>query len=517
MVFDAAAKAKGVSLNTHLVPGPDQLAGLLSVLMKFREFQVAVVGDIREMFFQVRMKRDDQRSQMFLWNDQGSDAEPETFAVAVMTFGAACSPSSAQYVKNLNAGRFEEQFPRAASCIKNEHYVDDMLASVETEDEAIALAEQVRHIHAQGGFEIRNWLSNSRKVSSRLRGEQPTDVSKNICSETQSEKVLGMWWDIVSDTFTFRLSSKHDRDLLDGTKVPTKREVLRTLMMIYDPLGLIGNVLIFVKILLQEIWRTGVGWDEEVSDSITDKWRLWVSCLPHALQVSIPRCYRNVTTTHFQDVQLHIFCDASESAMAAVAYFRFEEGSTVECALVGSKTRVAPIKFVSIPRLELQAAVIGARFAGSILRGHRLKISKLVYWTDSRNVVSWLHSDHRRFSQFVAFRVGEILECTDVNDWRWLPTKSNVADDGTKWQRLPDLTSSSRWFRGPDFLWKPQEQWPGVSTCEEGTTEELKPSLFHHTVVEPIIKFNRFSRWKRLVRAVAYVIRFITNLRHHPT
>ena len=86
-----------------------------------------------------------------------------------MTFGAACSPTSAQFVKNRNAERYRKDFPRAVDCIKEEHYVEDMLASVETEEEAFELADTVRYIHAKGGFEIRNWASNSREVLTMLQ------------------------------------------------------------------------------------------------------------------------------------------------------------------------------------------------------------------------------------------------------------------------------------------------------------------------------------------------------------
>uniref|UniRef100_A0AAG5DPK9 Integrase catalytic domain-containing protein n=1 Tax=Anopheles atroparvus TaxID=41427 RepID=A0AAG5DPK9_ANOAO len=512
MVFDAAAKVNGVSLNSHLIAGPDQLTNLLSVLLKFREFRVAVAGDIREMFFQVRMKPEDQCSQRFLWSFEGKE-EPDVYAVTVMTFGAACSPSSAQYVKNVNAERFRRLYPRAVDCIINEHYVDDMLASVETESEAVTLAEEVRLIHSQGGFEIRNWISNSTTVVDRLRGQQPESSSVNLCSEPHAEKVLGMWWDTVADTFTFRPSPKHDQTVLSGVKVPTKREVLRTLMAIYDPMGLIGNFLIYAKVLLQDIWRAGLEWDQQISGELAEKWKAWIAVLPNVQHISIPRCYRRVTSAKFRNVQLHIFCDASENAMAALAYLRFEEGKTVECALVASKTRVAPLKYMSIPRLELQAATIGARLAMSLADAHRMRITRRVYWTDSKNVLSWLRSDHRRYSQFVAFRVGELLESTDPNEWRWLSTKDNVADEGTKWQRTPDFSSSSRWLRGPDFLWESEEKWPGFVNVNE-TQEELRPTMLHHAIAEPLIRFNRFSKWKRLLRATGFVLRFLTNTRN---
>ncbi|XP_053686825.1 uncharacterized protein LOC128736374 [Sabethes cyaneus] len=296
--------------------------------------------------------------------------------------------------------------------------------------------------------------------------------------------------------------------------MPTKREVLRTLMAVYDPMGLISNFLVYLKILLQEIWRCGCGWDDEIMGKLSEKWMTWIEALPNVCQVRVPRCYRIKTSSKSStNIELHIFCDASENGMAAVAYFRFEEAGNVECALIGSKTRVAPLKFLSIPRLELQAAVIGARLAECIGKSHRMKIARRVFWTDSRDVVCWLRSDHRRYSQFVAFRISELLDTTQVSEWRWLPTRKNVADEGTKWQRLPDFHPSSRWFRGPDFLWGPEKEWPTTSGDQGTTVEEIRPSILHHTVTDSPVRFERFSRWKRLLRAVGYAHRFIANLR----
>ncbi|XP_058128695.1 uncharacterized protein LOC131292964 [Anopheles ziemanni] len=513
VVFDAAAKAHGDSLNDHLLPGPDQIVSLVGVLHKFREHRVAVAGDIREMFFQVRMKLEDQRSQMFLWLDSDDiDAEPVVFSVAVMTFGATCSPASAHFVKNRNAERFAEEFPRAAECIIGEHYVDDMLASAETEKEAISLASTVRSIHAQGGFEIRNWVSNSQRVADELRLEADSVGIVNLCCQSAVEKVLGLWWDTSSDTFTFKLNPRHDDELLSGLRSPTMREVLRTLMMIYDPLGLIGHFLMFLKILLQDIWRSHIQWDDILEGALAEQWMAWVAVLPTISQVRVPRCYRNVSPVDTVNIQLHVFCDASEKGMAAVSYLRFEHNGSIECALIGSKTKVAPVKPISIPRLELNAAVIGSRLARSICNSHRLTIQRKVYWTDSRNVVCWLRSDHRQYNQYVACRVGEILEASDTNEWRWVSTKLNVADDGTKWLKAPDMTPSSRWFRGPSFLWEAEGEWP-LATDPGITSAELRVSLMHHEAFEQLIDYTRFSKWKRLVRAVAYVNRFIDNLR----
>ncbi|XP_049300631.1 uncharacterized protein LOC125774532 [Anopheles funestus] len=146
-----------------------------------------------------------------------------------MTFGVACSPSSAQFVKIRNAERFEKEFPRAVKCIKDEHYVDDMLVSVETEAETVCLAKEVREVHDKGGFEIRNW-------------------------------------------FTEKLQA--------GKSCTTKRNLLRILMRIYDPMGLLGLFLMYLKVLLQEIWRSGIGWDQELHDQLAEKWLIWQRVLP---------------------------------------------------------------------------------------------------------------------------------------------------------------------------------------------------------------------------------------------
>ncbi|XP_041784360.1 uncharacterized protein LOC121602553 isoform X2 [Anopheles merus] len=512
VVFDAAAKVNGVSLNSFLLTGPDQLVGLLTVLYKFREYKVAVTGDIREMFFQVRMNPRDQRSQMFLWNDGEIGSTPQQYVLQVMTFGAACSPSTAHYVKNLNAERFEEQYQRAVECIKYEHYVDDMLSSIETEDEAIQLAQEVCFIHSQGGFEIRNWLSNSSKVKAAMNRVEP-GAEAPVEVELATEKVLGMWWNTETDVFTFKISPRYEPHTLLQGRVPTKREILKILMSIYDPLGLIGHLLMYLKILLQEVWRAKTQWDEEISGSLLVKWQTWVSVLPSLQFVSIPRCYRQATHLNQCHIELHIFCDASENGMAAVAYFRFERDGLIECALVGSKTKVAPISFTSIPRLELQAAVIGTRLAQTIKSSHRLQITREVYWTDSRTVISWINADHRKYSQFVAVRISEIVETSNAVDWNWVSTKMNVADEGTKWQKVPELGPTSRWFRGPDFLWKSTSEWPKKEMEPGATDEEIRHKLLHHSMYMPLLEFTRFSKWQRLLRAVAYVYRFITNCR----
>ena len=168
------------------------------------------------MFHQVVIKEADQRGQMILWDSGRPGTGPATYVVTLMTFGAACFPSSAKYVKNLNTDRFADEFPRAAECIKHEHCVDDMLASVETQEEAKELAGAVRYIHDSGGFW--NQELDSREVVRHLERDLEEEGNVKMSCKLPNEKVLGMWWNISADMFTFRLTSKHDEELLSGRK-----------------------------------------------------------------------------------------------------------------------------------------------------------------------------------------------------------------------------------------------------------------------------------------------------------
>ena len=169
--------------------------------------------------------------------------------------------------------------------------------------------------------------------------------------------------------------------------------------------------------------------------------------------------------------------DASRDGYAAVCYFRLMKDNIIRCSLIGSKTRVAPIKITSVPRLELMAALIGARFSKFVCNNHKIKINNKFFWSDSKTVLSWINSDHRKYNQFVAFRVTEILELSSNNEWRWTPTKQNVADEATKWVKIPNISTTSRWFHGPEFLYQPEIDWPGAQVPSD-TTEEVVHKTF---------------------------------------
>ncbi|XP_062556738.1 uncharacterized protein LOC134221563 [Armigeres subalbatus] len=241
LVWDAAATVQGVSLNDQLLKGPDMLVPLVTVIAGFREHRIAIGGDLREMYHQIKIIPQDKQFQRFLYRHNPKET-PRVYIMDVVTFAATSSPSSAQYIKNRNAQDYADQFPEAATAIIERHYVDDYFDSVDTIEEAIRRAKEVKFVHQKGGFEIRNWVSNSNEVLQSLGEQRPiTPVPFHEDKATSQERVLGMVWDPVSDEFLFSTKHReHHLPYFSGEKRPTKRAVLSCIMGFFDPLGLLA-------------------------------------------------------------------------------------------------------------------------------------------------------------------------------------------------------------------------------------------------------------------------------------
>ncbi|XP_065094088.1 uncharacterized protein LOC135714635 [Ochlerotatus camptorhynchus] len=519
VIWDAASKVEGISLNSMLLIGPDLLTPLFSVMFPYRERQVAVSTDVKEMFLQMLIREQDRSALLFPYRD--SPELPMSIMVSdVAIFGAACSPAHSQYIKNLNASDQEWELPRGAAAVTKRHYVDDYVDSFNTAEEAYEVAKEVIEVHRRAGFHIRNWMSSDKSVLEKL-GEPNREPSKIMLpdKEVGYERVLGMVWLQEEDVFAFSLQfCERIRTLVEAPAIPTKREMLRVVVSMYDPLGLVASFVVHGKILIQDVWRTDTEWDGKVPEVIVKRWMEWLVVLKEMDGLRIPRCYfLEYDADSFKSLELHIFVDASAQAFAAVGYFRIVDKGHIRVALVSSKTKVAPLRGLSIPRLELMTALLGARLRRTIDRNHTLKIHKTFFWSDSSTVCSWIKSDVRRYRQFVAFRVDEILSLSSVDEWRWISTKVNVADEATKWGKGPSCNVDSRWFQGPEFLYAQEAGW-SMDPNEEGNMDESDKELraavvCSHLVVQPVVDAERFSKFERLLHCMAYMYHFINNLR----
>ena len=293
VVFDAASSFKGVSLNDSLVTGPDFLNSLVGVLMRFRRNAVALVADVEAMFHQVFVKESDRDTLRFLWrNDVQTEEEPDVYQMQVHIFGAKDSPSCATYALRKtaldNKGKFSNE------CIQNtlrNFYVNDLLASVKTEQEAIILAQEMMEMMKCGGFNLSKFISNSKKVMKALPKSALAKPDLNLSLDSlPTERALGVRWNIEKDAFVFSTVKK---------EVPaTKRGILKLVSSIFDPLGFLAPFIVQAKMLLQELWRKKHGWDDEIQ-GVPEK------LCPVCLKIATKQ--QKILTNLFHDVALQMF------------------------------------------------------------------------------------------------------------------------------------------------------------------------------------------------------------------
>lgn len=524
VVFDAAAKSNNISLNDMLLAGPDLYNSIISVIWKFRIERIAFSGDVKEMFLQINIRHEDLPAQRFLWRENENE-DPGVYEMSVMLFGTVCSPSLAQSVRNKNADEFKDVYPEAANAIKKFHYMDDYLDSCVDEKEAIELINQVIDIHKHAGFSICNWNCNSVDVLKLIPEELRASGNKNMKlndGDMPCERVLGLQWNPNADEFYFELKFQNmNPEIIAGTCIPTKRELLRITMSIFDPLGFIANVVIHLKIILQKLWKLKLGWDEKLPKDINVQWQKSRKVLLNIAPLKIRRQLFTCSMKKYP-VGLHIFADASDKAYSACAYLRIEK-EEIETAFLMCKTRVVPLKGVpSIPRLELQAALLASNLYKFIKNNFPLYFSEVHLWSDSQTVIFWIKNDNQKFKQYVANRISQIQEITNINWWHWINTAVNVADEGTKWTKTPVICPESRWLQGPEFLKLPKYKWPEENEKEVYSEDNLE---FHHKIliVAPFQKnvalpdLERFSKWLKLIRTTGWIVKYRDKFLHKPT
>ena len=547
VVFDCAAKHNGRSLNDSLLQGPDLTNPVFDVLVRFREQPYAFTGDIEAMFMQVHVPENQRDYLRFLWWPEGDvSAPPKEYRNTRHLFGAKSSPSCANLALHKTAEDHGVGKQEASDTIRRNFYVDDVLKSVESEEAAVNLVRGLRDVCASGGFNLTKFSSNSTRVLGSVASKDRASDVKKLEPNTEvasTERALGVLWDTKSDTFGFQI----DVDKLKKKPV-TKRGMLSAAASCYDPLGLAAPYLIRGRMCIQELFRLKVPWDSRVPDQIGRRWERWLLDLSHLENFRIPRCL-SAGDLYQAKIELHHFADASQTAYGTVSYMRtaYPDGS-VHCRLLTSKARVAPLKSISIPRLELTAAKLAVQVSQDLSRALDTAVDN-IFWTDSTTVMKYIRNTTTRFHVFVSNRLAVIHDGSSVGQWRYVPSELNPADLVSRGTNVSNLIESDFWKQGPRFLLLPSEDWP---TCPgdmkiESTDPEVKAggtSVFskvtasatvvsdssprgatastatsqHQPVASektsPVQKLlQHYSSWRRVVRAVALLRRVFTKLK----
>ena len=252
--------------------------------------------------------------------------------------------------------------------------------------------------------------------------------------------------------------------------------------------------------------------------TIREAWLQWRCELSLLADKPIPRCYfpKNVQVTSFQ---LHGFCDASELAYAGVVYLRMvDSDENVHVSLLTSKTKVAPIKRLTIPRLELCGAHLLARLLFHVREALRIRIQNVYAWTDSTIVLNWLEGNPRQFKTYVGNRVSSIIELVAPSQWNHVNGVQNPAECASLGLFPSELIEHKLWWDGPEWLCSAPTNWPTnwpkqspISTTEE-TEEERKICSLATTIVKsPVLPMDHYSSFTKLKCVTVWILRFASN------
>ncbi|KAK3735936.1 hypothetical protein QZH41_003721 [Actinostola sp. cb2023] len=426
VVFDCSAKHNGVSLNDKLIQGPNLTNSLVGVLTRFRQNPIAFMADIEAMFHQVRIPENQYDFLRFLWWPDGNlDAELQEYQMTVHLFGAVSSPSSANYALRKICDDNESEYDsEVTDTIKRNFYVDDCLRSVKTKATAIELVNDIRQACAQGGFNLTKFICNDRDVLESIPLEHRSKEVKSLdleCDDLPIERALGVQWCVETDIFQFKFR------ITVSNKPLTRRGILSTVSSIYDPLGILSPFTLVAKKLLQELCcEKAVGWDAEIPEHYLVRWDKWQRELPLLEQLILNRCLIPSEFGEIISQQVHVFSDASSTGYGAVAYLRqCDNENRTHCAFLMGKARLAPIKTMTIPRLELTAATVSTRM-GHLLKSELDENPSFTYHTDSTTVLRYIANQQTRFKVFVSNRVQTIRDLTDVGQWRYVDTRKTL-------------------------------------------------------------------------------------------
>ena len=506
-VFDASAKGYNrVSLNDCMEVGPCLLSNLTEVLVRFRRWKIALTSDIEKAFLQISVTDVDRDVHRFLWENDG---EVQVMRFRRLPFGNCASPflliaTIQHHLSTLPDSRIVQE-------LGQNMYMDNLLTGADTVEESCAMIHEASEIMSRASMTLRQWASNNPEVGALLSVEFGDKML-----EDDSIHVLGMIWVASADLLSFK------GPVIEPGLVITKRVVLSYFSKLFDPLGLVAPFVMLAKCLFQELWSLGLGWDDEVAEEYQLRFLRWIGDLDVLRDWSVPRCYTPVGWSGVTEFVLHGFGDASPKGYGACVYLvsRLSDGTCVS-SLVIAKAKLAPLKGQTLPRLELLACLLCARLIQFVREALQLPPTvKYRCWSDSTIALAWLQGNPGRWKPWVANRVKEIRKLTSAHCWSWCPTEENSADLLTRGITADELVSSYKWLHGPSFVLNQLSVWEEVSFTECDQDVLRAESLTTNTtltaaVLPSVVVFDveRWGRFTKAIRVVAWVLRFIKNLK----
>lgn len=480
IVFDASANtASGRSLNSFLMPGPALQLEIPNLALRFRSRPVVLIGDISKMFLNIDMKEEHRDYLRFLWKSPyHPDGDIEIYRFTTIIFGATDSPFQANTClrKLVSAAlanpHVTEWEKRACQVIMQDTYVDDITMGGESVNEVYAIMMALKSILEPAHFFIKKWKTNSPELLSLIpeadraptRAENAPNLVEwdnlNPCVSEES-KMLGVGWDPGRDVIRFRYNH------LTAFNDNSKTAVASLLAKIYDPLGLVAPYVLKARYILKCAHSSKLGWKDHLPEELMPMWNQWLLQIPDLEKFEVPRYLQLKEST-----ELHVFSDASGFGYGYAAYLRNPKHSGAwEAGLLMARARVAPMKELTIPKLELVAAEMTAKAAIDLARTLGIEERRVQCWTDSEIVLHWLSKDPHTLVPFMANRIRRIQQYGLT--FLYIPTKDNPADIASRGCEVREL-SSSLWLQGPRMLTVSRSEWPPQKTSwADGADKQL--------------------------------------------
>lgn len=514
VVFDAScASSNGRSLNDVQMVGAKLQDDLFNLLLRFRTHPYAMTADIKQMYRQIGVAAKHWDYQRIFWRPKDA-AEPLEYWLTVVTFGVASAPHCAVRALQQCAQDNGQQYPKAQRAIMSDFYMDDLLTGASTREELTEQKAQIIEILAAGGFDATKWQTNA----GRHPAEPPNEESSLPMDETS---VLGLKWTPGDDKLRYKINA--ERFTFKGK--PTRRRILSSVARLFDPIGLLGPVTLRGKHIVQQSWSEKAGWDEAVGAKLSEQWQRLQEQLPCLESVAVPRW---LGTANDGEKQLHIFADASAIAYGAVIYLRMTASDQTKTSVVTSKSRLAPLKHSTIPRLELCAIALASELTHRVQEIMGLQAVPVFGWSDSKIALSWLRRPEHELMQYVANRVYKAKGSMNPSRWQHVSGVENPADLVSRGLAPTELMDNRLWWSGPEWLVAAPKRWPNakieLTTDEQlairkevrkSNEEESKASRLEQKAAIQAGAYAaetitlRFSRFRRLVRVVAYMRRWL--------
>ncbi|XP_018405248.1 PREDICTED: uncharacterized protein LOC108781691 [Cyphomyrmex costatus] len=503
VVFNGSAPSSNkISLNDLQMTGPKLQADLPLLLTSWRIHRYVYCADIEKMYRQILVHEADIDYQRILYRTSTSE-EMSEFQLLTVTYGTASAPFLALRVLQQLAQDEGDKYPYGKSVVLNNTFVDDCLFGSDTIEMTQRIRDQLIGLLQQGKFELRKWVSNSSELLDDIVESNFGLACSKKLQPDDSLKILGIAWCPSSDEYKFTV---HCEPLSDQQY--TKRSILSIIARLYDPLGWISPIIITAKIIMQSLWSHCLDWDSPLPGRLLREWSEFYHSLFLVNNIVLPRWIGTTSTT--VQTELHGFSDASNKAYAAVIYVRIiNQNGECHSALLMSKTRVAPIKRLSTPRLELCGAILLARLISKLSSLQEFKETLRFCWTDAGVVLAWLKVQSSHWKTFVANRVAEVHTLLPEVNWRYIPGSENPADLASRGMKPEQLLTSSLWWHGPSWLNQTSSEWPAYEPRDFDAAEaERQPTALASTIsidYENDVA-SRFSDWLRLLRITVRIL-----------